>query len=203
MQPPPRAQRSGLVGGVPSIPATTLGASNAGSLAAQGLSAIFQDVHAALRHLAADVEGIRVEISENDEGLRSQIEDISQDLDNEAHDRADSFHRLRTEFEAFAHHKAERVVRELEDFVHEQASSDGVRWRTLVDTSHELDRLKFHLAAVCTAWGQLSNSLADPTRQPKCQRVRHVSVPGTHHLSNGNGSEQGLDGHEFRVQGSG
>uniref|UniRef100_A0A7R9ZWW4 Uncharacterized protein n=1 Tax=Pyrodinium bahamense TaxID=73915 RepID=A0A7R9ZWW4_9DINO len=127
---------------------------------------LFEDVHAALRQLAEEVE-----IGENDEGLQAQIEEIGQDISNETHERKDSFSRLRTEFEVFVHHKAERVIHELEDFAREQAERDGVRWRTLLDADHDMDRLKLHLASISASWGLLANTLADPTRLPKSSQV--------------------------------
>lgn len=137
---------------------------------------LFSDGHCSLRDLCLELEHIKRTISQNDEGLRQEIEDIERDLDNETHERKDSFNRLRMEFEMFAHRKSEKVVQELEEFTKEQAVRDGLRFNQILDAVQELDRLKFHFKAVSMMWSQLVNVISDPTRPPRCQQLRGEAV---------------------------
>eukprot|EP00746_Dinoflagellata_sp_MGD_P076374 gnl/MRDRNA2_/MRDRNA2_30763_c0_seq1.p1 gnl/MRDRNA2_/MRDRNA2_30763_c0~~gnl/MRDRNA2_/MRDRNA2_30763_c0_seq1.p1 ORF type:complete len:139 (-),score=51.88 gnl/MRDRNA2_/MRDRNA2_30763_c0_seq1:147-563(-) len=122
--------------------------------------ALFNDAHGFLANVAAEVEVLKRQISQQDDGHKAEIDALQKELEVERFERRDALNKLQYEFEEFVHRKIDKVLEEVEDLKRMEKRDDSDQQQQITHLLEDLDRLKENLVGVQSAWGKLvSNCL--------------------------------------------
>lgn len=123
---------------------------------------LFDDTHAGMRRMVAEVEALKLQAAQNDEARRKELEELQRAVERERFERRDALNKLRYEFEEFVHRKIDKVLEQIEG-IQRTERRDDCNQQAMVDSLvEEVNKLKGSLRGIQLSWSRLMTSILHP-----------------------------------------